>query len=151
MNAMNPHEDNSTDKLRALVKRYEVVWSVRPEDLIREPGGVVHVGFLLELAGNHGGEDHAPLPGCARCRELYRDLVCIVRWAVPKESTECRYDIEPFDASLHYEGSPHTRAEVVLTLRISHRQRWDAPVDTVETQCLHFVEQRLSQLGVQKH
>ena len=110
-------------------------------------GNRVMVGFDLELYGTHDhGKTHLS-PGCHLCQETFADLARIAQFILPKDERPSRYDIPPFDHSLH--SSPKGTFEVVLPIRIEHREKFFDPIDSCEERCLKEMLGRLAEFGVQ--
>ena len=66
---------------------------------------------------------------------------------MPHEERPSRYAIGPFDRSIHYWGLHSQRPDIMLTIRILHRQSHEQPVDECEDRCLKEMEARLRELG----
>ena len=79
-------------------------------------------------------------------RVTYADLKRIAEWILPKEHRPSMYEIPPFVASLSSTGSGPL--EVVVPIRIEHRQRFFDPVDDCEDRCLKEMQGRLAELRV---
>ena len=129
-----------------LVKRYRVCWEVWPEYLMAG-GKQQQVGFELELSGTHEpGTGHVS-PGCPACRQIYRALLVITDWILPKEQRPSRYEIGPYEQALRYSIVRGNRPDVTLSVKIVHRTGFDRPVDECEMRCLKEMKEHLSQLG----
>lgn len=142
-------QDIATE-LKTLVRHHRVCWEVRSEQIPVEGDKPREVGFNLLLFGAH--EDHPPvppLPGCDKCREIYRDLHKLASWILPKEQRPSRYDIDVFDNAIRYDPERRGRADIELAIKIIHRSHYEAPVDECEVRCLNDMKTRLQELGVQ--
>jgi hypothetical protein len=134
------------ERLRELVDRHRVCYEVWPEYLVLNER--TKVGFLLELNGVHGeGVDHI-VPGCKHCHDTFDDLRQIAEWITPKADRASYYDIQPFDNALREAPRRRFRQEVVLGIKILHRQGFDQPVDECEEMCLKEMRQKLAELGI---
>lgn len=133
--------------LRELVSKHAVKYEVWPHYELAG-GQRVMVGFDLELCGTHD-HGHARLsPGCPACEETYADLKTLAEAILPAGDRTTDYEIQPFDSALHI--SPHNpeSAEVLLDLRVEHRQHYFSPVDDCEEGCLKQILDKLEALGV---
>ena len=136
-----------TADLRDLVTRHGVRYEVCPHYEMTH-GEKMMVGFDLELSGTHD-HGHARLsPGCPSCDETYADLKTMAEAILPPEDRATDYEILPFDHALHI--SPHhpASAEVLLSLRVEHKQHYFSPVDECEESCLKEMLDKLAALGV---
>ena len=108
--------------------------------------GFQAVGYELVLTGIHSPGEHPPRPGCELCREVYDDLKRAALWILPKEHRSSVYEIEPYHAIIRSTGKRHLRAEVSLSIKILHRDHYQAPIDFCETRCLVEIEERLESI-----
>lgn len=136
-------------RLREVVARHRVYYEIRPEQVPLKDHSLQEVGFQLELHGEHAKGAH-PTPGCALCQEIYRGLREIAAWILPKEIRDSSYDLEAFDASLHYSHPTKDPGSVQLGIDILHRSGFDRPVDACEVRCLREMEEKLNRLGVHR-
>ena len=104
-------------------------------------------GFDLELHGTHQNGHTLMTPGCELCHGTYRDLRRIAEIILPTEQGPSEYEILPFDSALH-SSAGRREPEVVLTIRIRHRQDYFSPIDGCEERCLRGMEAHLVALGV---
>ncbi len=137
--------EQSSSMLAGIVKRYQVCWEVWPECLMVE-GKERQVGFELELSGTEPGSDHMA-PGSPACQRIYDSLHALADWILPKEEQDSTYELSPYEQALRYSAVRGDRPDVVLSVKILHRQGFDQPVDQCELHCLKEMEQRLAQLG----
>lgn len=137
------------ERLKDFVRQHRVCWEVLPEQLVVEGGQILQVGFNLNLCGAHAHDSDRPRPGCEQCVVIYRHLREIAEWIVPKDERPSRYEIEIFDSAVRYDPVRDNRPDVTVTIKILHRSQVDAPVDQCEVFCLHEMEEKLSQIGVQ--
>jgi hypothetical protein len=142
--------DHETGELRELVRKHKVCWEVWPEYHIDRKGKKIQIGFELDLIGTHFQPGHTPEPGCAECVKVYDDLKRIALWIMPKEERDSRYEIGVFDASIHNASQRKSRADIVVPIRILHREGFDRPTDDCEVRCLSEMEEKLKELGAQK-
>jgi hypothetical protein len=131
--------------LRAIVEKHTVRYQVWPHYEMQD-GKRVMIGFDLELHGTHDHGSTRLSPGCHLCTETFADLQQIAEWILPKEERPSRYELPPFDQSLH--GSSRGPFEIVLPIRIEHRHDFFGPVDDCEQRCLKEMEHSLVELGV---
>jgi len=132
-------------RLLKLTRRHDVRWQVWPERRVFT-GEMKQIGFEIDLNGDHDEPRHRPTPGCDECEHVYRALVEIATFALPKGEHASRYEVQRFDRALR---NP-TRASpgyVTLTLRILHREGYDEPPDDCERECLAEIESKLTALG----
>ena len=59
-------------------------------------------------------------------------------------------EIETYDSSIHRAVKRRLRPEVVLSLKILHRQGYDQPVDACEEDCLNEMQDKLKKIGAQR-
>lgn len=137
---------NDLESLRHLVSKREVCWDVFREKVRFTHGGVETIGYELVLTGIHSPGKHPPRPGCELCREVYDDLKSVALWILPKEHRPSVYEIEPYHAIIRSTGKRHLRSEVSLSIKILHRDHYQAPIDTCETHCLVEMEERLQSI-----
>jgi hypothetical protein len=138
--------DEEVDALRRLVDARQICFDVFPER-VGFPDGARAVGYELALSGIHAASDHPPLPGCDLCREVYDDLKRIAEWILPQEHRPSVCEIDPYQPVIRASTRRRLRSEVNLSIRIHHRQHFDAPIDTCETRCLREMRERLKQIG----
>jgi hypothetical protein len=133
--------------IRELVERFHVCWDVWPEYTF-----INHekrqIGFELDLSGTHEGWEKHPEPGCGQCQEIYKELVRIAKDVLPNadEDTTCQF--EPYDQGIHYSPRHGNRPEVVLRIRIVHRQAFEQPVEAAQFRYLATLQQRLEEWGI---
>ena len=142
--------DDEINKLRELVRQHKVCYEVWPEYHIDREGKKIQIGFELDLIGTHYQPAHTPEPGCAECVKVYDDLRRIAWWIMPKEERDSDYEIGVFDASIHYSARRKSRGDIVLAIKILHREGCDRPTDACEVKCLNEMEEKLKMLGAQK-
>lgn len=140
---------HTVDELSALVKKHKVCWEVITEQIPRKEDQPKAVWYNLILHGAHSREDH-PVPGCEKCKHLYKDLRRIAQWIIPKAERESRYEISIYEPYIGYTPSRGNRPEVDLTIQILHREHYDAPVDECEVLCLNEMKAKLAELGAQE-
>ena len=131
----------------ALIERFHVCWDVWPEYTF-----INHekrqIGFELDLSGMHEGGGEHPEPGCEKCLETYRALVQVAEAVLPSSNQDITHHFEPYDQGIHYSSRRGNRPEVVLRIRIVHRNAFKQPVDDAQLQYLEDLQQRLEDLGI---
>lgn len=152
---INLHESPKTfpgheDEIRELVRRHKVCWEIRPEYHIDRKGKKIQIGFELGLLGTHYQAKHTPEPGCEECGKVYDALKRIAQWIIPKENRDSRYEIGIYDSSIHYAVQRRLRRDIILAIRILHKEGFDRPTDDCEVKCLNEMEEKLKALGAQK-
>jgi hypothetical protein len=148
--------DGNLNELRQFVREHRVCWHTYPVTVLHR-GEQIQVGYEVELSAVHGtarGTLHADSP---ECHHLFGWLKRLADLIVPDWP---RHEIAPFDHSVHLEGSRGWEPEVVLRLRIFHRDDYFTSVETCEkclhdepgsvARCLTEVEESLSTLGAHK-
>lgn len=138
------------DKLREFIASHLVRWSVQPVGEILRAGVRVNVGFELELVATHGILPRSPAPGCRECQKLFLSLTELADEILPREKRQSRYEIYPYDHSFHLDPHHALRPEVVLKIRVSHRNDYFEPIDACEEKCLKEMEASLKSLGARK-
>lgn len=141
-------ELDTVGELRDLAAKHTVRYEVWPHYEIKD-GKRLIVGFDLELCGTHDRGHTSLSPGCDLCQQTFADLKRIAEWVLPKEERLSRYEISPFDASLH--ASSKGAFEVVVPIRIEHRERFFEPIDNCEERCLKEIEGKLAGLGIKNN
>jgi hypothetical protein len=144
------HSDDEFVKIRELVMQHKVCWEVWPEYHIDRDGKKVQIGFELELLGTHYHPEQSPVPGCAECVKVYEDLQQLAQWVIPQEQRDSRYKTGIFDASIHYSPRRQFRKDIILAIKILHREGFDRPTDDCEVECLNEMEKKLKELEAQK-
>jgi hypothetical protein len=142
-------QETDTRRLQSLVEKHTVYYEVSPEYMLVEDKPV-KVGFELRLYGTHDHGSSRSTPGCERCVQTFEDLRQIAAWIVPREKRASWYEVQPFDHALHLTPRHSLRPEVVLTLKILHREGFNDPIDECEERCLKEMQEKLSGLGVQR-
>jgi hypothetical protein len=132
--------------IRDLIQRYKICWEVWPE-WIPTKGHLEKTGFELELLGTHPeGTDNAS-PGCDACVEVYHALRRVADFILPdNKDLPTRYEIEPFEPALRYASIRKNRPDVLLEMKIIHRNGF-GPIDECEERCLQLMQTRLDALG----
>lgn len=75
-------ETRSIADLRALVRRYRVLWSILPKHLPESMNGA-RIGFDLELWGSHAHPEDAGQDECGKCSEVVEALSEVARRISP--------------------------------------------------------------------
>jgi hypothetical protein len=132
---------------REIVHRFSVSYDVRPESMVLHDHTIRQVGYCVDLYGADG--DGPPLsPGDERSKEIYRALREIALQTVQEEDHNCRFELDGFYSSLHYDSDPKSPARVQLTIYILHRNGSERPINAGVAQALHKLEDRLKHLGI---
>ncbi|MBI4442587.1 MAG: hypothetical protein HY649_04355 [Acidobacteria bacterium] len=142
---MTSPEEN-TRLLADFVELYRVCWEVWPE-YIALNGEKRQIGFVLELVGTHEPGVEHPTPGCDHCLRVFGALQAIAEYILPKETRPSRYEIEVYDQAIRYSPKRRNRPDVILQIKILHRQGFERPLDECEIRCLTEMKQRLRDLG----
>ena len=147
---MNPDSAAVTEEssvLKQLVTRHQVCWGVVPIWHVPQGRGKVKIGFEVDLFGTHDHPTQPPSPGCEECHTVFSDLRRIAMAVMPPSDRASRYDIEPYDVSLHFSPRRKMRKDVVVAIDIAHRDRFDRDIDDCEVHCLRDIERALRALG----
>jgi len=144
-----PSSQETVEELPELVQEHRVCWEVLPSQIPVKGDAPLKIGFNLMLYGTHAQGEH-PIPGCEKCRMIYRDLRKIARWITPKVERKSRYEISPYDSAIGYSPERGNRPDVRLTIEILHRSEFDRPIDECEVLCLNEMKDKLSELGAQE-
>ncbi|MGA8182413.1 MAG: hypothetical protein WB819_02090 [Terriglobia bacterium] len=147
---MMPSPTPKSQDIRDLVERFHVCRDVWPEYTF-----INHekrqIGFELDLSGSHeGGEEH-PEPGSEKYLEIYQALVRIAEEVLPSADKDATYHLEPYDQGIHYSPQRGNRPEVILRMRILHREAFERPVDAAEFQYMEILQRRLEEWGIRQH
>jgi hypothetical protein len=140
--------ESAPTRLKDMAERFRVCWEVWPEEIFTVSKR--QIGYALELIGTHEAGVEHPQPGCEHCRHVFEALREIAEWVLPRETRPSIYEIGPFDQSLRYSPARRNRPDVILTVKILHREGFDRPVDECEDRCLKEMEQRLRELGASR-
>ena len=139
---------SSSSDLRELARLLHVHYDVRPE-IVLEDGQRRMVGYEVRLWAVHSKGARA-LPGCPKCIDLVAELRRLANWALSWEERPTRADVEPFGRMLYDSRIVPGASEVALSIRLVHRNGWDAPVDACEERCLRQLRARMRELGVRE-
>lgn len=139
-------DQKQKELLAELVGRFRVCWEVGPEYAYVEQERR-QVGFALELYGTHEPWVEHPEAGCDECLRVFTALQTIAEGVLPQEHRPSRYDMGAYDQSIHYARKRGNRPDVVLPIKIIHRQGFEHPVDECELRCLKEIKQRLREAG----
>lgn len=144
---MMPSTAQPSPDTRDLVERFHVCRDVWPEYTF-----INHekrqIGFELDLSGTYEGWEKHPEPGCGQCQEIYQALVGIAKDVLPPEDEDTTCQFEPYDQGIHYSPRHGNRPEVVLRIRIVHRQAFEQPVEAAQFRYLATLQQRLEEWGI---
>ena len=146
---MAPDSEATVERLRSLVEKHSVHFEARPEEQLVD-GKIVKIGFDLELYGTHDHGETRLTPGCEHCAQTFTDLREIAEWIMPGDERPSRYEIERFDGALHLSPTRKLLGEVVLTMKIVHRQGFFQPIDECEQRCLAEMKKKLAELGARQ-
>jgi hypothetical protein len=140
---------DTVEALRGVARQHHIYYEVVP-DLVFEAGRPLQVGLLLTLWATHERGARA-LPGCARCRAIFADLVHVATWAVGGEGgLDAAWERQPFDAALHSPSRDLAEDEVDLSLRLLQREQAGARGEVERDASLRRVRERLKALGVRE-
>jgi len=135
--------------LRTWIRDHRICWELGP--LVESDGRVrMQVGYELHLFAQHGPGGPSVMPGCAERRDLYERMRAVALGVLPHETRPSRYEITPFDASLHLRPENEWTPEVQLTVRVVHREGYFSPVDACEEACAKEIVEGLRKLGAQQ-
>lgn len=132
---------------RRLVERYQVCWEPYPIWYAAPDRPKVQVGYEVDLWGTHDHPVHPASPGCEECRPVRVALEQIARSVIPLSHRTIRFDIEPYDSSIHMSGRRSGRKDVLVSIQVVHREGVDTPVDDYQAICLKEIETKLTALG----
>lgn len=130
-----------------IVRRFSVYYEVRPESTLLHDHTIRQVGFCFDLYG-WDGQGPSLYPGDERSKEIYRGLREIALQIVPEEQEDCRYELDDFDASLHYDSHGSKYGRVQLKIHILHKDGFQQPIDAGETRARREMENWLKNLGI---
>lgn len=140
---------NCERHLRELVDEHTVHYVVNfMQEMMGEK--IFNAGFEIDLLASHNHGSTCFTPGCKLCLSTFHDLHEIATWIIPKESGDCECVIEPYDSGLHFVPAHSKKPEVLLVVKIEHRQKKGRPIDDGELCCLSDMESSLKRLGVHK-
>jgi hypothetical protein len=139
---------NTTDaeEFRTLARKHHIHYDIEPE-IVLQGTERVKVGFAVRLWAVHPKGAKA-LPGCPQCAILVEDLRGLARWLVPAEERPTRADLEPFRPALYDSREIPGADEVMVAIRLVHREGYERPVDACEERCLKEIRERLRELGI---
>ncbi len=136
--------------LSILVKKHRVCWEVWPLFYLDNNGNKVQIGFDLEIFGTHCDEHETAEPGSQESAEILQDLKEVAESSIPQEKHYCRSEVQVFDNLIQFSPQRKFRDDFTVGIKITHRSGYDRPVDTCEIECLKEIEEKLTELGVQK-
>lgn len=134
--------------LPTFVRLHHVRFDVQPEVTFAGTERM-SVGYRLSLWAMHEKGAHA-MPGCSKCLSLIENLRRIAAEVIPREARPTRVEIEPFEPGLYDSTEVSGADEVRLDVRLTHRDRYEAPIDPCEDLCLREMRDRLKRLGVKE-
>ena len=138
--------ENNTKVLADLVRQFRVCWEVSPVyTYVKQERK--EVGFVLELYGTHEPWVEHPEAGCDHCLRVFHALQTIAEGVLPQEYRPSRSDLGIYDQALHYARKRAERPDVVLPIKITHREGYERPVDECENRCLTEIKQGLREIG----
>jgi hypothetical protein len=145
---MEKKEDNSksSEDLKELVRRYRICYEVWPDYEMVE-SQKRQIGLALELSGTHEPDIVDPEAGCIHCRKIFVAMREIAEAILPPEGRPSRYEMDPYDQSIHHSHARGDRPDVSLTVRIFHREDFHKPLDDCQERCLSEMLQNLKNLG----
>jgi len=135
------------EELRGLVERQQVCWEVCPGWYAAPGRPKIQIGYEVDLWGTHDHPAHPASAGCEECRPVRVALERIARCVIPVAHQTTRYDIDPYDASIHMSRRRNGRKDVLVAIDVVLRQGVDAPVDACQATCLKEIETKLKDLG----
>jgi hypothetical protein len=150
--AHHSSEPSSLERLREIVQKHCASFEVWPEWSGGGGGRARRNGYILTLCGVNDDQKCSRghhVPGCPHCYHTYDDLRRIAEWITQKDQQGCRCEIAPFDRAWHIAPRQRSsRNEILVTIKILHRQDVDAPVDDYQQACLDELRSKLKELGV---
>lgn len=132
--------------VRAIARKLHAHYDIEPE-IVFVDGARRKVGFHVRLWGVHA-KGARVLPGCSRCREIEEELKRIGEFVVPREERPTRLEFDPFRPALYDSRVVPDADEVVLSIRLVHREGYEQPVDACEERCLKEIVARCRELGI---
>lgn len=145
-----PPDTTKSQDVKGLVERFHVCRDVWPEYAFFNHEKR-QIGFELDFSGSPQDEEKHPEPGSDKCLEIYKALVRIAEEVLPQANKDATYQIEPYDQSIHYSPKRGNRPEVVLKVRILHREAFERPIDASEFQYLEKLQSQLEECGIGQH
>lgn len=135
--------------LTELVKSYNISCQVWPEYLFVD-GERRQTGFELELLGSHCSDSHHFDLTCSMCKRVLATLRAIAGSIVPRSDNSVRYEIDAHAQSIVLLPRLQNRSFVTLSIRISHSQGFDQPIDAYQINCLNEIKGHLQRVGVRE-
>ena len=136
--------------LKNLVNKHRICWEVWPLFYLDNNGQKVQIGFDLEIFGTHSDEHETVEPGSQESAEILQDLKEVAESSIPREKQYCRSEVQVFDNLIQFSPQRKFRDDFTVGIKITHRSGYDRPVDACEIECLKEIEEKLTELGVQK-
>lgn len=134
--------------LAAFVRGHRVHFDVIPEVTFRGSERL-KVGYVVRLWAVHAKGARA-LPACGKCDELIARLREIALTVTPPSDRPTMTAIEPFEHALYDSREVPGADEVMLSMRLTHRAEYAAPIDVCEDRCLKEVRDALKSLGARE-
>lgn len=135
-------------ELATFVRDHRVHFDVMPEVTFRGSERL-KVGYVVRLWAVHAKGARA-LPGCAKCDDLIARLREIASAVRPPSDRPTMTAIEPFEHALYDSREVPGADEVMLSMRLTHRAEYAAPVDPCEDRCLKEIRDALKTLGARE-
>jgi hypothetical protein len=126
--------------LLGFARRHEVSWEIAPHFELKQ-GRFRHVGFDLTLHAKTTGTD----PGSAAAVELHAALRGI---ALPVLPSDVRWEVEPYDASLHLRPETAWAPEVELLVVLRCREGTFDIVGPAEAKRARAIGAALTRRGI---
>ena len=140
--------DKEIPQLKQIVKKHKVYWIVQEITNINEKGDKVKNAFVLHLIGTrHKASDKT------KTSEIFENLDRIAQWIMPKESLEVRFDIRQQENLFFYlpgDDRDENRQNLVVSLRVLHREGFLRPIDKFQIEAIKEMEKRLKNIGSPK-
>ena len=131
---------DATQDPPGFARRHEVSWEIAPHFELKQ-GRLRHVGFDLTLHGKSTGTD----PGSAAAAELHQTLRGLALSVLPPE---VRWEIEPYDATLHLRPETAWAPEVELRVVVRYREGTFDLVGPAEAKRARAIGAALTRLGI---
>jgi hypothetical protein len=108
------------------------------------------IGYCISLCGVNDrvdcGRGHTCLV-CPHCGLTYDEIRKIAEWITLKEQPDCRFQIGPFDRAFHIAPRQRwSRNEIIVNIKILHRNNVDGPVSDSLDRCLSNLRAELKRL-----
>jgi hypothetical protein len=146
---MDDRETRDGADLRALIRRYRVLWSILPKHLPQKLNGQ-RVGFDLELWGTHEHPAESERGECGECGRMMSLLNEIAGRVTPKECEFRTRGSAPVDVRMNTHPRSGFGRRVRLGVEVVCRAGYNAVRSECDAGCFATMREHLIELGARR-